>query len=334
MFVVGHTETCDNALFAVNLKLVSFCNANVSVTRGSRGKKLDNRQKKAEIWLSLDKNTTAGNLWRSHQLARFVRCFESGSNYSAVNFWLLACESFLVFVCITDGNQRRDGIKMSYDKLKFAKQDNKQLGRKALRLMQLNLRFCIFLSLFLITVILIVRLNGALYNQPKHLTLHQYVRNFFNDPYRLPLKNSQSNDSDDEAFAPDEFDLIWNEDTIELFQDQLGVIIDDDGDASKSLTCTIGEDFVVSSLPGVNDENLSDILWQYVSLVALESQSVQHDNGKRLSLKAFVTEQMRTRLNELFEGWESLHDVNICCWFIIPAFRCKRFQTFRRRATI
>lgn len=191
---------------------------------------------------------------------------------------------------------------MTYDKVKFARQDNKQLGRKALRLVQLNLRFCIFLALFLITVIVIARLNGALSNQPKHLTLHQYVRNFFNDPYRIPKKTPPSSESNDEAFDHDEFDLIWNEDTVELFQDQLGVVIEFDGNQSSNLTCTVGEDFVVSSLPGVDDQNLSDIVWQYVSLVALEEQTVQVDGGKKRSLRAFVTEQMRTRLNELFEG--------------------------------
>lgn len=58
----------------------------------------------------------------------------------------------------------------------------------------------------------------------------------------------------------------------------------------------------MSALPGADDESLSVILWQYVSLIALESQIIENDGPKRLSLKAFVTEQMRVALNELFEG--------------------------------
>lgn len=195
---------------------------------------------------------------------------------------------------------------MTYDKLKFSKQDNKQLGRKAFRLLQLNLRFCILLLLLLITVIVVACLNRTLHRHPKHLTLHQYVRNFFNDPYQLPLRSRQkmnnSNNDDDECYEIEDTELIWSDETVELFQDQLGIIIEDGGDEQKTLKCRLGEEFIVSALPGPNDENLSDIVWQYVSLIALESQTIQNDDAKQLSLKAFVTEQMRAGLNELFEG--------------------------------
>lgn len=193
--------------------------------------------------------------------------------------------------------------KMTHDKIRFSKlQDNKQLGRKAVRLVQLNLRFCILLSLLLISVLFFALLNRTLNRQPKHLTLHQYVRNLFNDPFSLPLTDSPQSNSDDDNFTienDEEFDLIWSDETVELFQDQLGIIIDDE---VKSFKCRIGEEFVVSALPGADDENLSDILWQYVSLIALESQTIQTDGPKQLSLKAFVTEQMRVVLDELFEG--------------------------------
>lgn len=190
---------------------------------------------------------------------------------------------------------------MSYDKIKLSKQDNKQLGRKAVRLLKLNLRFCILFFLLLITVILFALLNRTLHSQPRHLTLRQYVRNFFDDPYQVPLTKSPQNESDDEYFITDsdEFDLVWNAEMVELFQDQLGIIIDDE---VKSWKCRVGEEFIVSALPGADDESLSVILWQYVSLIALESQIIENDGPKRLSLKAFVTEQMRVALNELFEG--------------------------------
>lgn len=190
---------------------------------------------------------------------------------------------------------------MMYDKVTLLKQDNKQLGRKAVRLVQLNLRFCILLFLLLITGILFVRVNRSLQAQPKHLSLHQYVRNLFSDPYLVPLK-PQQNSSDDDNIYSDEFDLIWSEETIELFQDQLGIVLNDE---SKTLKCRLGEDFVVTALPGATDDNLNDNLWQYFSLIALEANTVQYDSedeSKKLSLRAFVTEQMRSILDQIFEG--------------------------------
>lgn len=181
-----------------------------------------------------------------------------------------------------------------YEKVKL-KADNKQLGRKLKRTLQANLPFCIFLSLFLITVIVIVRLNWKLQKQPKHLSLHQYVRNFFNDPYEATPKNNS-----DEYFE-EEFDYIWSAETVELFQDQLGILLTDDNVPEHN--CRLGKEFIVTALPGVDDEDLGDILWQYLSLIALESQTIElDDDGKKFSLKAFVTEQMRAKMDQLFEG--------------------------------
>lgn len=187
---------------------------------------------------------------------------------------------------------------------KLSKQDNK-LGRKAVRLVQLNLRFCILLSLLLITVMLVVHLTHTLHDQPKRVSLHQYVKHFFDDRHSGTLNNSQ-NISDEENFPSEEFDLIWSEETIELFQDQLGIVPDilnaDDGDAVNSLSCGLGEEFIVSALPGPDNENLSDVVWQYISIIALQSQMAQSDGSKTISMRAFVTEQMRVVLEQLFEG--------------------------------
>lgn len=186
-----------------------------------------------------------------------------------------------------------------YDKVTLLKQDNKQLGRKAVRLVQLNFRFCTLLFLLLITVVLFVLVNRSLQAQPRHLSLHQYVRNLFSDPYLISLKNQSS---EEEASYVDEFDLIWSEETVELFQDQLGIVLDDD---SKTLKCSLVDEFIVTALPGATDDNLSDNLWQWFSLIALEASSEQYDSehdSKKLSLKAFVTEQMRTILDQIFEG--------------------------------
>lgn len=187
---------------------------------------------------------------------------------------------------------------MSYDKIKYSKQENKQLGRKAVRLVQLNLRFCI---VFALLVFFLVFLDRALHRQPHHLTLHQYVRNLFNDPYQHPLTKNPQNNSDEENFITndEDFDFVWSVETVELFRDQLGIIINNE---VKSLKCRTGEEFIASALPGAENENLSDVLWQYVSLIALEAQTIENDGSKRLSLKAFVTDQMRVVLEKLFEG--------------------------------
>lgn len=186
---------------------------------------------------------------------------------------------------------------MLYDKMKPSKPDNKQLGKKAVRILQLNLRFCIFFLLFLITVLLIVHLNRKLHQQPKHLSLHQYVKSFLSE-------TSQRNSSDEDEYddGESEFDLIWSEETIELFQDQLGIVIETDVDITKSIKCRPGEEFIVSALPGVDDEDLGDVLWQYLSLIALESQTIEFDDeNRKLTLKAFFTEQMRAKIDQLFE---------------------------------
>lgn len=187
---------------------------------------------------------------------------------------------------------------MTNDKTKLLKSDNKQLGKKAVRLLQLNLRFCILLSLLLITVALIFHLNSTLrHHQPSKLSIHQYVKKFFNDQSDSP---EYSQNETEDNYDVDEFDLIWSADTVELFQDQLGIILDDE---AKSSTCRIGQEFIVSALPGADDQSLSDNLWQYVSLIALESSfAMLSDASEKLSLKAFVTEQMRAVLDQLFEG--------------------------------
>ncbi|CRL02476.1 CLUMA_CG015072, isoform A [Clunio marinus] len=190
---------------------------------------------------------------------------------------------------------------MAYDKLK---PDNKQLGRKAIRILQLNLRFCIFLSMIITIVFLIVYLNLTLNKTPKYLTLNQYVSNLFNDPYQTPtMRQTNSSEEEGEEFYADEFDYIWSDESIELFQKQLGIEDDNNSTKTKTVECHSNMQFIMSALPGPNDDILSDIVWQYFSLLALESQTIQYNSkGEKLYLKAFVTEKMRTKLNELFEG--------------------------------
>lgn len=182
---------------------------------------------------------------------------------------------------------------MTHEKVKLLKSDNKQLGRKAIRLVQLNCRFCILISLLLVTAALVFHVNKT--HRP-----NQNVRKLFTGQFNS-FKSSE-NDTENDNYYSDEFDLIWSQETVDLFQDQLGIVIDDE---VKSLTCQLGEDFVVAALPGADDQNLHDNLWQYLSLISLESNFEMlsgSDGSKHYSLKAFITEQMKVILDQLFEG--------------------------------
>jgi hypothetical protein len=181
---------------------------------------------------------------------------------------------------------------MSLDKGKLLKQDNKQFGRKSARFFHLNQRFLLLSSLFIITFIFVTLLNVKLQQQ----SLHQYVNKFFLRSQQSSNENENYIDQNDK-----DFDLIWDEKTVELFQEQLGIIVDSEAEAED---CHLeNREFIVTALPGYNPNNIYQILWQYISLIALESQIIQSDNyGREYSMKAFVTENMRVMLNQLFEG--------------------------------
>lgn len=196
---------------------------------------------------------------------------------------------------------REQNLDNMTDRVKLLKQDNKQLGRKSARFLHIKSRPCILLSLFLTTLVLVTLLNDRL--QLQRQSVHKYVRRFF-DPYRnneTDIMGSGKIDDDGEWIENSDFDLIWNEQTIALFQDQLGVAVDDD---TRVESCRLDERQVVAmALPGSNNEDLHDIVWQFISLLALESQALRVDDfGREFTVKAFVTEQMRIMLDQLFEG--------------------------------
>lgn len=180
------------------------------------------------------------------------------------------------------------------ERVKLLKQDNKQLGRKSVRFLHTNSRFCILFLLFLTTFVLVTLLNSKL--QLQRQSLHQYVKGFFDPRLQVDTTDDIIVKSDD-----GDFDLIWNEKTVALFQDQLGIIDDSDSEVEQ---CSSDERQVIATaLPGPNNDDMHEVLWQFLSLFALQSQTFSVDEyGRKFTLKAFVTEQMRIVLDQLFEG--------------------------------
>lgn len=177
--------------------------------------------------------------------------------------------------------------------------DNKQLGRKNARFLHIKSRFCILLSLFLTTLVIVTLFNSRL--QLQRHSLHKYVRGIINARESAFDLKKENYDDYDLPENNDDFDLIWNEDSVAMFQEHLGIVVDED---SKVERCDLDERQVVAmSLPGPNNEDLYETVWQFLSLYALEAQTLRVDDyGREYTLKAFVTEQMRIMLEQLFEG--------------------------------
>lgn len=168
--------------------------------------------------------------------------------------------------------------------------------------MQLNSRFFMILS-FIVIVIFLMLFTQILTKGKIHKP-HKYIFNIFGESCRndqngnnLFDKNGVDDDDDD--------DILWGNETIELFKDQLGLTLNDDGDENKrkNIKCRYGEYFI-SALPGPDDENFPEVLWQFFSMDALEQMTFQCDEEKRLSLKAVYTERMVLHLNQIFDGYE------------------------------
>lgn len=230
------------------------------------------------------------------------------------------------------------------DRVKLLKPDNKQLGRKtAARILHIKSRFCILLSLFLTTLVLVTLFNNKLQLQSQ--SLHQYVRGFFdprNKPANMMHEIVDENDNFELLEHNDDFDLVWEDDTIAMFQDHLGLVVDED---SKVEQCHLAERQVAATaLPGPNNEDLYEALWQFISLFALQAQTLRVDDyGRKFTLKAFVTEQMRIMLDQLFEGYEysrerhtKIEAINIDISFllILGIFHLKCFPICLSHVTI
>lgn len=162
-----------------------------------------------------------------------------------------------------------------------------------LRLIQINSR--LFIAIFLLNLIFVILFIVASRNtlsseNEKHTALHKYLASLFKASHS---HNGTHVDADE---------LIWSNETVELFQDQLGLtLLVDKSDDKRKIICE--NKFMLSALPGADDENFYEALWQFFSLDSLEHVTIIcDDGGKKLSLKAVVTERVKLQLEKLFEG--------------------------------
>lgn len=202
--------------------------------------------------------------------------------------------------------------------------------------MQLNSRFCILAS-FILTIFIFLILLNQIPSMGRTEKLHKYIINIFKKscPSINSIQHKISINSDDNN---DDYEILWGNETIELFKDQLGVTFSDDNEDDNKMKCRLGE-FLISALPGPDEENFPEVLWQFFSLDALELMTQQCDEEKRLFLKAVYTERMISHLNQIFDGYKwqfFIRNVpylyNILSLF--PAFRLKQLPIFRHHAII
>lgn len=168
-----------------------------------------------------------------------------------------------------------------------------QLWRKAFRQMQINSRLIgvlVLLKIFLIIFFVTANRSALKSDAEEHPAFHKYLANLF----KKTAKNNSNND-----IGADADELIWSNETVELFQDQLGLTFQSD-DATK-VNCE--RVFMLSALPGPEEDNFYEALWQFFSLDALEHMTIIcDDGGKKLTLRAVVTERIKVHLGTIFEG--------------------------------
>lgn len=165
-----------------------------------------------------------------------------------------------------------------------------------LRQIQINSR--LFTAIFLLNLIFVILYvvasrNSLSSENEKHTALHKYLAALF---------KARRSSNDDNGTRVDADELIWSNETVELFQDQLGLtLLAEKSDDKRKIKCE--SEFMLSALPGADEENFYEALWQFFSLDSLEHVTIIcDDGGKRLSLKAVVTERVKLQLEKLFEG--------------------------------
>ncbi|KAG5680809.1 hypothetical protein PVAND_010294 [Polypedilum vanderplanki] len=167
-------------------------------------------------------------------------------------------------------------------------------SRKFTRILYSNSRVFLILS---ILVFIIISITFIHFNKNDDVNITSQQKSFQNNCEKSLYQNDN--------FFDDEFE--WSNETIELFQDQLGIILESDTNNSGengNLKChERGREFIMTSLPGPDEKNnFYEVLWQYFSLDAVERMTISCGSGKKLTLRALVTERMKTRLEQLFDG--------------------------------
>ena len=174
-----------------------------------------------------------------------------------------------------------------------------QVCRKTLRQMQMNSRFLIAIVLLKIIFVIyfIVASRNSLNDDSEKHTVHKYLSSLFKERRTLRIHND-----DDNSTNIDTEELVWSNETVELFQDQLGLtlLMTEKSDDETKIKCE--SEFMLSALPSAEEENFYEALWQFFSLDATERVTIIcDDSGKKLTLRALVTERIKIHCEKLFE---------------------------------
>lgn len=175
-----------------------------------------------------------------------------------------------------------------------------QVCRKTLRQMQMNSRFLIAIVLLKIIFVIyfIVASRSSLNDDSeKHTAVHKYLSSLFKE--RRTMRN---HNDDDNSTNIDAEELVWSNETVELFQDQLGLtlLMTEKSDDETKIKCE--SEFMLSALPSAEEENFYEALWQFFSLDATERVTIIcDDSGKKLTLRAVITERIKVYGEKLFE---------------------------------
>lgn len=112
----------------------------------------------------------------------------------------------------------------------------------------------------------------------------------------------RNHNDDDNSTNIDAEELVWSNETVELFQDQLGLtlLMTEKSDDETKIKCE--SEFMLSALPSAEEENFYEALWQFFSLDATERVTIIcDDSGKKLTLRAVITERIKVYCEKLFE---------------------------------
>lgn len=186
-----------------------------------------------------------------------------------------------------------------YQPLKGQNHKTDKTGWKnTIRVVKVNSKTCILISLLLLIGYLFLKqVNVVLERQPKQMSLSDYLRYNFKDIHQMP-KNDQQQTVDDEA---EEYQFQWDHEIQELFKQQLEISDKQEEEGIVPLySCDLGTEFIVSALPGPEYE-LSDFIWQFLSLNALEKRHNEFSQTRKLSLKSFLTSSLKLQMDQLFE---------------------------------
>lgn len=183
------------------------------------------------------------------------------------------------------------------------------LVKKILHKMQINSRLIIgilILKVIFVIFFIVIASKNTLNNdnEMKHTAtaFHKLV-NLFKERNKIMVGSNKDDGDNSTLSSVDADELIWSNETVELFQDQLGLtlLMMNKSDDETKIKCE--NEFMLCALPSAEEENFYEALWQFFSLDAMERVIIIcDDSGKKLTLRAVVTERIKNQWEKVFEG--------------------------------